>query len=210
MSAMAWEMWEPTPQDILIDRVRRGHMTPEQAEAEATRQGFGPIATKPSRLEFDPDEMPWWSLPMALAWIAWRSAEQVQESCSEYRQNWFEWFPGSWDVPADHGRGFKRINGFELKSLGATSAVRLSLVESCMRTRETLPSAAHMTIGEAEKTLFKALAAGKLVAVAKDKRGNIVEVPQREWPYLQLFEEGEQDVLKHEALEVPAASPKSS
>lgn len=176
-------------------------MTPEQAEAEAALQGFGPIATKPNRIQFDPQKMPWWSLPMALAWIAWRTAERVQESCAEYRENWLEWFPGSWNVPTEDSQRFERIDGFELKSVRASTTVRLAFVESYMRTTETLPSSTQMTLADAEKELFRALAAGTLGAIARDKQGNIVDIPQREWPYLQLFEEGEQDVLKHDPLD---------
>jgi hypothetical protein len=51
------------------------HFSPEEAEAGAAKQGFGPLATVPDPLEFDPDEMPWWSLPMALAWIKQRTRE---------------------------------------------------------------------------------------------------------------------------------------
>jgi hypothetical protein len=47
-----------------------------------------------------------------------------------------------------------------------------------------------MTVAEAAKELSRALAAGALVAIARDKEGDIVDIPQREWPYLQLFEEG--------------------
>jgi hypothetical protein len=62
-----------------------------------------------------------------------------------------------------------------------------------------------MTVAEAEKQLLGALATGNLVAVAKDARGNVVDIPQREWPYLHLFEEQERDVLKHDALDREAA-----
>jgi hypothetical protein len=62
-----------------------------------------------------------------------------------------------------------------------------------------------MTIAKAEKELFVALAAGYLVAVAKDGAGKVVEIPQREWPYLHLFEEQESDVLKHDALDTEPA-----
>src|SRR4051812_29005411 len=98
--------WEPSPRDVLIDRVRRGELTPQQAEDEAARKGFGPIASKPDPINFDPAKMPWWTLPMALAWIAWRSLELVRDSCAEYRENWLEWFPGSWNVPSEDGRSF--------------------------------------------------------------------------------------------------------
>ena len=62
-----------------------------------------------------------------------------------------------------------------------------------------------MTIAKAEKELFVALAAGRLVAIAKDGAGKVVEIPQREWPYLHLFEEQERDVLKHHALDATPA-----
>jgi hypothetical protein len=74
-------------------------MTPEQAEA--ARQGLGPIATKPNPIYFDPDKISWWSLPMSIAWIAWRTAASVLENCAEFREDWLEWFPGSWN--ADRG-----------------------------------------------------------------------------------------------------------
>ena len=62
-----------------------------------------------------------------------------------------------------------------------------------------------MTIAKAEKELLFALAAGHLVAIAKDSAGKVVDIPQREWPYLELFEEQECDVLKHDALDaIPA------
>jgi len=56
-----------------------------------------------------------------------------------------------------------------------------------------------MTIARAEEELFAALSAGHLVAIGKDDEGRVVDIPQREWPYLHLFEEQESDVLKREA-----------
>jgi hypothetical protein len=108
---MVWQGFEPDARDILIDRVRKGTLSPEEAEAEATKQGVGPLATVPDPLEFDPDEMPWWSLPMALAWIAWRNTNSVREHCAEYRENWSHWVPGSWNVPTNDGTEFARIDG---------------------------------------------------------------------------------------------------
>jgi hypothetical protein len=182
-----------------------GEIDPAEAEAEAARAGFGPLATKPVRIELDPLQMPWWSLPMAVAWIAWRNTRDVQEHCAEFRENWLQWFPGSWNVPSEGGTEFKRIDGYELKSLRQSTTIRLALVESYLRSTETLPPTTQMTIDQAQKQLFGALAAGKLVAVGKDTRGKIVDIPQREWPYLYLFEEQEEDVLKHDALDREAA-----
>lgn len=199
------ETWEPQPRDILIDRVRRGEMTPDEAEAEAARGGFGPLATQPNPIEFDPKHLPWWTLPMALAWIAWRTEQEVQNHCAEYRENCLVWVSGSWNVPTYDRTEFKRIDGYELKALRQSTAVRLGIIEFYLRSSDRLPSTNQMTIAAAEKQLFSALGAGRLVAVAKDDQGKVVDIPQREWPYLQLFEEQQQDVLKHDALDREAA-----
>ena len=101
---MTSEEFQPTIRDRLIRRVRIGEITPEEAEAEAERQGFGPLETKPDPVDFDPSQMPNWSVPMALAWIAWRTIEAVREHCADYREKCLLWFPGSWNIPTDDGR----------------------------------------------------------------------------------------------------------
>jgi len=202
---MAWETYEPTPRDVLITRVRIGELTPEEAEAAAEQGGFGPLATKPSPIDFDPTQIAYWSLPMAMAWVAWRSIQQVREHCAEYREDWLAWFPGSWNVPTDDGNAFKRIDGHELKSVRRPTVVRLGLTESYLTSTETLPPTCQMTVAKAEKQLLTALAAGHLHAVARDRTGNVTEIPQREWPYLRLFEEQECDVLKYDPLDATPA-----
>jgi hypothetical protein len=202
---MAWEAYEPTPRDLLITRVRIGEITPEEAEAAAERGGFGPLATKPSPVDFNPAQMPYWSLPMAVAWIAWRHIQHVREHCAEFRENWLVWLPGSWNVPTGDGQEFKQIEGHELKSSRRPTVVRLGLTESYLTSTETLPLTCQMTVAKAEKQLLAALTAGHLVAVAKDQTGKVMEIPQREWPYLHLFEEQESDVLKYDALDAGPA-----
>jgi hypothetical protein len=193
---MQWQAWDPSPRDILIDRVRRGELTPEDAEQEAERHGFGPLATKPPLTEFDPDKMHWWSLPMAVAWIAWRNSAIVRDHCAEFAKQCLYWTSQSWNVPINNGTEFARIEGHELKELGRPTVCRLALAEA-------LPPI--MTVAEAEKQLFAELAAGRIIAIAKDATGNVVEIPQREWPYLQRYEEGQADVLKYAALDSRAA-----
>ena len=202
---MAWEKFESSPRDLVIHRAKIGELTPEEAEAEAERQGFGPMATKPNPVDFDPSRMPDWSLPMALAWIAWRTTDSVREHCADYREKCLLWFPGSWNIPADDGKEFKRIDGYELRPLGRSTAVRLSLVEAYLSSTEKLPPTRQMTIAKAEKEMFVALASGHLVAIGKDDVGKVVDIPQREWPYLQVFEEQESDVLKRDALDATPA-----
>jgi hypothetical protein len=153
---MTWESFKPSPRDVVIHRVRVGEITPEQAEAESG--GFGPLATKPDPIDFEPTQMPYWSLPMALAWIAWRDTRQVRDHCAEYRENWLHWFPGSWNVPTDDGNEFKRVDGYELKSSRKPTVARLIFTESYLNSTETLPPTCQMTVAKAEKKLLMALA----------------------------------------------------
>jgi hypothetical protein len=192
---------QPSSRDILIDRVRQGDLTPEDAEQEAERQGFGPLARKPPPTEFNPDKMHYWSLPMALAWIAWRSSQSVREHCAEYRENYWEWVPVSWNVQTNDANGTKRIDGYELRAMGLSTACRLPILEKPLRARKELPSTAKLTVSQAVKQLFAKLAAGQIIASAKNAFGQVVDIPQREWPYLRLFEERERDVLKYDPLD---------
>jgi hypothetical protein len=176
---------ERSPRDILLDQVRRGQKTPEQAEQAAAMQGFGPLATKLDPVAFDPDQMLWWSLPMAVAWIAWRKSASVSEHCAEYEEPHTRWVPGSWNVLINGGEEVERIDGHELKTLGPPTLGRL-----------LQPPATRAAVVDAEQQLFAGLAAGRITAIAKDAEGNAVEIPKREWPYLELFEDGQKDVFK--------------
>src|SRR4051812_32602504 len=179
---MAWKPYEPNPRGLLIHRVKIGEITPEEAEAAAQQEGFGPLATKPSPIDFDPAEMSFWSLPMAVAWIAWRNIQSVREHCAEYREKWFVWLPGSGNVPIGDELELKRVDGHELKSSRRATVVRLGFTESYLASTETLPPTSEMTVAAAEEQLLRALGADRLVAVAKDQIGKVVEIPQREWP----------------------------
>ncbi|MCK1723759.1 hypothetical protein [Bradyrhizobium sp. 141] len=102
---------------------------------------------------------------MALAWIAWRNIKSVRDHCSEYRENWFHWVPGSWNVPTSDGTGFERIDGYELKLLRHSTTVRLAFVERYLVSTRNLPVTTQMAVSKAEKQLFAALAAGRIVAI---------------------------------------------
>lgn len=73
--------------DELIDRVRYGRLTPAEAEAEAAHLGLERLASRPDPSQFDPMRETWWTLPMAIAWIARRSPDEVRESWIHTDQN---------------------------------------------------------------------------------------------------------------------------
>jgi hypothetical protein len=195
---MVCEGFEPDARDILIDRVQRGALSPEQAEAEAAQQGFGPLAEEADPREFNPLRMSYWSLPMAIAWIAWRDIELVQKQCNQYREHCTHWLPHSWDVQV--GDKVERINGWSLERWERATVPRLSLSEAFMPAARKL--SAKMSVAQAEKQLWEALEAGRFSGIAKETAtGRVTKLQREEWPYLRLFEEQDDDVLKHNALD---------
>lgn len=68
--------------DDLITMVQRGQMIPADAEFVAKRLGLGPLASEPDPNNYDPMREPFWTLPMAVAWIAYRTQDAVR--------NWWE------------------------------------------------------------------------------------------------------------------------
>jgi hypothetical protein len=138
---------------------------------------------------------------MAVAWIAWRNPASVREHCAESVGKCNCWILGSWSVPINDGTEFAHVDGYELKELGQHTVCRLSAAEAYLTSTETLPPTTQMTVAKAVKQLLVESAAGRVTCTAKDVTGKVVEIPQSEWPYLQLFEEGGTDVLKHDALD---------
>jgi hypothetical protein len=180
--------YESSARDILIGEVRSGQITPDAAEQEAARQGLGPLAREADPVKYNPDEIPWWSLPMAVAWIAWRDFALVREQCAEYRKECWHWI-------------FVKGAGWDLQPWGPSTAVRLSLVDAHMVASGNLPLTAKVTVAEAQKQLLAACSEGRIVAIAKDASGKVVEIPRQEFPYLNQFEEQGADVFKHDALD---------
>lgn len=75
----------------LIARASDGSLTPSQAEAEAERLGVGPIATTPDPDDYDPLSETYWTLPMAVSWIAYRRADAVRQCWDVYRESCWTW-----------------------------------------------------------------------------------------------------------------------
>lgn len=108
-----WIPFVPDDRDNLISDVREGRLTPEQAEAKANELGIGPLERLPDPAQFDPMEEPFWTLPMAVAWIAWRDVHAVRLSWDKYRKECLFWAPKTYWVP-----GNEPATGFALNHHG--------------------------------------------------------------------------------------------
>ena len=92
--------------DDLLDRVKRGEITGEEADAEAEKLGPAPLSKRPARFstrpaddEFRPESMAEWTLTMALVWILYGDLDEVREWDARYRAECLRW------VPLDAGWG---------------------------------------------------------------------------------------------------------
>jgi hypothetical protein len=93
---------ETVKRDEILARTKRLEMSPWEAERWAQEHGEEPFARKPDPDDFDPMQEAMWTLPMAAAWLIWRSPEAVRDHWDEYRRQWTVWrripkTPGSID-----------------------------------------------------------------------------------------------------------------
>jgi hypothetical protein len=84
-------VYTPDERDELIGGVQAGELMPGEAEAEAQRRGLKTLRDDPDPNDFDPMNEPNWTLPMAVAWIAYRTKEAVREWWDEYRTKCWKW-----------------------------------------------------------------------------------------------------------------------
>ena len=119
-----------------------------KAEAEATRLGLSPLATCPDANQFDPMGELQWSLPMAVAWIVWRSPDGVREHWDAYRQECLDWQGGEWREGFD-GPVHK---GYFLEQRRPATLVRLYLSESFRAEDESAPKP-MMSVEDAQRAL---------------------------------------------------------
>ena len=92
----------------LLARVRKGQLEPDLADEEADSAGLGSLSILPSPDDYWPASKPYWTLPMVLAWITWRTFSEVREWDAKYLSMRVDWGPRSGVV----GRG--AADGYEL------------------------------------------------------------------------------------------------
>jgi hypothetical protein len=154
---------EPSTRDQLIDDVQHGRKTPTEAEEEAARHCVGPLASAPDPIEFDPMKEAWWSLPMTIAWILWRSKDQVREHWDKYRLECWDWHFGRWQVGV-HGNVQE---GWFLKQRPPASMEQMMIAETYEAICGGPPRLAR-SAGQAKESLWRALAQGVISASGVD------------------------------------------
>jgi len=91
MAKIEWSAYVPGARDEIVMKLRRGEWTPEQADEWAATNNEYPFIKKPDHARFDPMAQPDWTLAMALAWIIWRTSNDVREHWDAYLYECTEW-----------------------------------------------------------------------------------------------------------------------
>lgn len=187
--------------DDILSRARCGAITPDEAEAEARNGGLPPFETQPDLAQFDPMAESRWSIVMAVAWIAWRDVQLVMEQGSGFRSLATHWKHREWNEAINGGTEFAKRSGWFLENWSEPTTVRLALADLVMRRHGTRPTTAASEPVLAEIELWRALSEGLLNGEGFDRDGRLVDIPAREWTHLKLFEDGQKDVLRYDALD---------
>lgn len=135
--------------DELIARVIAGTMSPAEAEVEAARLGLRPIEYRPNPNDFDPMQERFWTLPMAAAWIAYRTVDAVRENWDRYRLECVHW------VYSDQRRG-PGLSGFDLFHFTRANLWRLKMAEQ-LDEASKLVTDYSMPVPDAINALWQAL-----------------------------------------------------
>jgi hypothetical protein len=137
-------------------------MTPDEAEAEA--QGFGPLAGVRDPERFDPIKADRWTIPMTVAWIAWRDLAKVRKQMPTYRREYWIW------LRYDKG-----------------SVLEQQPEASVLDERLNSESEDYQRLLDAKEELWRRLQNRDLVATGVElDKDRPKEIPDFEWLYLTL------------------------
>ncbi len=167
------EDFAPDERDQILTQVRLGEITPEEAEELARSKRLRPFATRPDYANHDPFKKPYWTLTMALAWVATRDPQRVAHWDNDFRNRCLEWFPIRADAisPA----------GYELRSLAPADLRRFEEVEATTIDQH-VTNISRETVRGAREALWSALLEDKITAQAipaGERRR--VPIPANEW-----------------------------
>jgi hypothetical protein len=177
--------------DELFEAVQYGRMTPDEAEARAKQLGWAPLAEKPDPALFNPMGETWWTLPMAVAWIAWRAHTDVLDMWDTYRLECSDWHFRRWRI--DDGPIHE---GHFLEPRKAATLSQLALWEIDRSVHGMIPVAA-VSVQNAKAKLWKALGENAMRATGINTESRQrVEISDYEWRDLEDFEENGRDVVR--------------
>ncbi|MBB3965729.1 hypothetical protein [Rhizobium metallidurans] len=171
----------------LLEAVKTGRLTPDNAEERAFDRGLDSLTTPfwsgPSVVDFRA-----WSIEMTLAWLIWGSKRAVQRFYTPYRIQCFEWRL----VPNGGAKGYQPV------SLGPASPAEVRAKASSSTTR--------LSFNDAVRNLWDKVQAGIVVASAltvKADEFKTISAAESATLKLHIDDEGQAylvDAFKHDVV----------
>ena len=174
----------------IIGKAQAGELSAVEAEAEAARLGVGPLASKPDADKFDPMAEPFWTMVMAIAWIAWRTPAAVRDSWDHYRAECFDWHfrrnRVGFDGPVQ--------DGWFLEQRRPASQLRLQLSDAWRRASGDEAALPLMSVAASEEALAVALQNGCFPAFGLKNGGEErSQIPADSWLDLKCMNDRNHD-----------------
>lgn len=181
--------------DDLIEAVRRGRRSPEDAEAEAERLGLGPLSFKPPISDCDPMCAPYWTPIMVVAWIVWRTPEAVREAWSEYVGRCWMWRYRKWHSIKDE----TIYEGYFLERPEPPSLLTLLRVDAYPHPCDREPRAKHVDLTGGRDEVLNAFRTGRIQATGVSLAGGGPrrEILPFEWIDLIFDSDADDDRFTH-------------
>jgi hypothetical protein len=178
----------------LIDKAQTGRWHKDTAERVAKRLNVGPLAGRPDPSRFDPMTEPVWTLAMVIAWIVWRTPDDVRENWDAYRFECWGWQHRPHLIPPPLGseeyqRDEWRQTGessWGFVTLGPASFADLRMDEALSECTDKEEARKLMTVRHAWGELRRRAVAGEFTVTAI-QRGDSrpVQIPAHDWAYLE-------------------------
>lgn len=177
----------------IIERAKRGEISPTDAEKWAIENGLEPFATCPTAIEREALKTRFWTLPMTVVWIATRNENAVREVDPEFIKHCHDW--RAFELSSDEGVDSHPRFGWEVLPRRLANLPLLQLSEAW---DEPIIETQVCSLFDATKQLVEQLRGGTIVCDATDTDGSSVRIPNNEWSKLNFVtDRNRADVARH-------------
>lgn len=180
----------------LLEEAKYGRISGQDVDRELVRLGMEPLAGGPDPASVDLAKHPWWTLPMSVVWIMFRSENKVAWQMDDIREATSYWWHQHWR----HGPDGEVYSGWVLNQFRRANLHFLGLGEDI---REEVDQDVPQIMGfkDAKEALWIALRGSCFEATGIEQgSGEREAISAIQWQDLECYSVGWQDELRSSSL----------